>query len=323
MVALTGCIDNAAALTGVQATGALGTLGETMTRARTSGTLGHHLDAVFSDAYLVPSPFTAGVSKMELLKDAEDPSPYLLFDTNDVAAPRRIVMSGGQPVVLGSNPAYPAAGTYTIVRLTLIYLEMTINADTGDGAGVASHTFRLYASSVGNVLHGDLLILVNGEWCWMSSSKANNPAAGQYPLPVSNPRPGGSTLTGWTDDTPLAYVVQDHNWAFTSEDEGYSMNVDPYVAELTLTAPMVVPASPSGLYVISMIFDVTKTPQYADSEGMFMFTDLPLDSENPASAGDGIFKPGVAWASGGDAQDVVGAKFDVPPPYISVSYTQE
>jgi hypothetical protein len=250
------------------------------------------LNPNYPNKFIVPSQYSVAVAKVELLRGTDDPDPFVIIDTCGVADPAVVDLVAGTGVEVGRTESYPEPGTYTHIRLTLVYLEMEIPADIGDGSGCVEHIFRLYTSSVGEVLNGDVLVLCGGEWCWISEGDR---------VPVSEGRPDAVSGWEWTEfgPEPLSSVVQDMHFS-----QGDEESPDPAVFTQALAEPLVIPDSPDSLYVVTLNFDITETPMYEDGDGTFVFDDVPNATN---LAGDGLFKPGVGWNETGDSGDGEGA----------------
>lgn len=220
----------------------------------------------YPNAYSIPSEYAVALSKMELLKSADDPAPYVLFESSSGHS-RQIAFTADTTLAsIGENPAYPAAGTYNFVRFTCMYQQMTILADVGDGNGYTSHSFRVYNSTVGSVQDGDVLISVGGVWNWIKGG-------GFYPI------------TGARPDDTISGLLASHSYLASDESP------DPNVVVLPLAQPLVIPANPTGMYRITASFDITQSPDEPGSTGTFVWDDVTPD---------GMFKPGVDMAQGGD-----------------------
>lgn len=246
----------------------------------------------YPNVFIVPSAYCVAVAKVELLRGVDDDDPFVIIDTGDAADPEVVDLVAGLGVEVGRTDNYPEPGTYTHIRLTLVYLQMEIPAEIGDGSGCVDHQFRLYTSTVGGVFDGDVLVSSGGEWCWISD-------AGY--IPVSEGRPDSESGWNWTEYGPEARsaVVQDMHFSAGDEE-----SPDPAVFTQALAEPLVIPDSPDGLYVVTLNFDVTQTPMYDDGAGTFVFDDVPNITN---VEGDGLFKPGLAWSDTGDAGDGDGA----------------
>jgi len=214
------------------------------------------------------------LAKLELLKSADDPNPYVVFDTSTVDDPSGVnnpkiidLLGNGSTATFGSNSSYPAAGTYTHARFTLSYLEMTIPATIDETSGWVDHNFRIYASTVGNVQDGDVLVEVNSVWSWIFDGGYYDVAGDRPDAADRHP----AQQNGFKDDT--------------------LESPDPYTMTMALSAPVVIPVAPNGQYVVAVNFDVTKSPEVPGSTGTFIFEDVNSD---------GKFEPGLPVAQGGD-----------------------
>jgi len=224
----------------------------------------------------------------------DDATPYVIFDTGaDLANAKIVDMSSGAPVVFGSNPDYPPNGTYTHVRYTLAYLEFTINCDLNDGRGYAPTKFRLYASTVGDIQDGDVLVSINGTWNWI--------AGGAF-YPITGARPNNPTQdSGFSRPDGVAGTEE--------------FSPDPWYGYNELPEPLVI-NNPSGKYILTTTFDVTTSPQAPGCGGTFAWNDVTED---------GLFKPAVMYTEGGDAGDPGQGYGEWAPlaPVISVSVAKE
>lgn len=309
--------------TGVRA---LGSLGSSPALLATNGIAENpyigatgEMNTHYPNRYQIPEAYSVAVSKFELLTD-EDVS-YTVFDTGSNLADAKVInLTSGTPAAFGENTQYPTPGTYTKVKMLLVYIEMTIKMDLNDGAGYANHKLRFYASSCGNVLNGDILIYHDNQWCWLT---ANDDSYELVYIPITESRPDDASGVveepdgGWSE---AAAVLQDLHFSLDND-----MTPDPYTETITLAEPMVVPADATGLYSVDVNFDVTRTPLIATSTGTFMWDDMINDS-NPG--GDGEFRPALPYAATGLTGDNgFGSPNGHPgfmplPPTITVSYTK-
>lgn len=305
---------------GVQALGAL-----TSTRSirSTRSLVDNQLNPEYTDAYQIPIAYSVAVSKIELLKGADDTTPYTVFDKGGVDQAQLVDLASGAPVSLGENASYPAAGTYTHVRMTIAYLQTRINCDINDGQGYIQHDFRIYASTVGNVQDGDTVVLSNGEWHWI----VGGDGGATYPA-ITTPRP--ALVTDRIFHTPAGDVAEDnivHDFYWYKDTAD---SPDPYTQVVALPTPIVVPANPSGVYKVTANFDITTSPLIPGSTGTFIWDDV-MNDDYPD--GDGQFRPGTEWASTGHCGDKIPegtawASNGMPmwsplPPTITMSATTE
>lgn len=262
---VTGCGGGggSSASTGVEVVGQL-IGGPALVGGPASGPL--ELNPYYANAYQIPSAYSIAISKLELLRDADDPDPYVVFDTGDVTNARVISFNGGTSSVnIGNNSQYPEPGTYQIVRITCAYQQFTILADVGDGNGHIPHSFRVYNSTVGDVQDGDVLIEIAGTYNWIKGG-------GYYPI------------TGDRPDIFPGFLAQ-HTY-LAGEDSN-----DPNTFTVTLPSPIVVPATPTGRYRLTAGFNLSASPEDGGSTGTFVWDDVTED---------GLFKPGIDMAEGGD-----------------------
>lgn len=298
-------------LSGVQALGALdasGTLG-----VRAVGET-FELNPNYTNSYLIPQRYSVALTKFELMKSEDDADPYVVFDTGDIETPEVVDLTNGQSAAFGENSEYPAAGTYTHVRMTVVYFESEMMLDSGLGAGVEPGTFRVYASTVGNILNGDIVQLRDDKWYWMPGSGTMN----QDDLFVVNtdtgPRPDSNSGHdfGIGGANPRSMVVQEFHF---SQDDNESP--DPYVVTLELPEPIVIPANPTGLYKITTTFDVGASILDPNATGVFLFDDVD---------GDGVFEPGPGMGdgSGRDCNDGTNGEpmYSILPPQMQMSFAK-
>ncbi|MFH1625404.1 MAG: hypothetical protein ABID54_09665 [Pseudomonadota bacterium] len=218
------------------------------------------------DALLTPQGYSVGLQRVQMLLTT-DPSTspsYTVFDTGDVSSPKVVDLVTGYEGTFGENATYPAAGTYDRERYILVYCELTLPAD-----GVVG-TYRLYMSTVGSYQRGDVRYNDNGTWKWIDSTD------GSY------------------DTTrPASPVVLD-----------LSGQPDPYEETVNLTSSFTVPADPTGLYTVTVTFDVTNCFFWDDRDG------------------DGLFEPaGDDWQTA-PSLDTSGFDFWPGPPAQTVTVTQ-
>lgn len=265
----------------------------------TPGNGTNELNPNYQDRFQVPTAYSVALSKFELLKSENDPNPYVVFNTNSAENPKVINLNSGNPAELGNNPVYPTPGVYGYVRMTMIYTEMTVTADMKDGAGRSQHKIRLYTSNAGKFKAGDILAYHNSQWCWFGNGNG-----GVY-LPSSGNRPAAGSKG--------SAVVQDLH---------FSKSTEPYVEVVQLSAPVAVSPSPSGKYVITTNFDVTKSPIVDGSTGLFVWDGVPASNN---SDGELDFPPPVPWAqptSGDDPEAPPAPPFwSVLPPTVTTSAT--
>lgn len=281
---------------GVEAVASLTTTGRAASMGRISASMGPgELNVNYPNAFQVPSTYTVAITKMELLKGTDDTTPYLVFDTGSVESPMAITLTGTDSTKsFGENSEYPEPGAYTHMRITMVYQELTVNADVNDGNGYVAHKFRIYATTVGNVQDGDLLMDVDGTYNWIKGG-------GFYPVTGSRP-----------DDSIQDRLVR-HGYLASDESP------DPYIFTGALATPLVVPDHPSGKYKIKATFDVSASPEVPGSTGIFMWDDVTQD---------GLFKPGIDMEQGGDCNatefEANGAADWTPlSPTITFTYSQE
>ena len=159
IVILSGCGGGGGSSTTTTGVEAVGTLLASRTATRIPIQPGYEqMNPHYKDEFQVPSSYSVAISKMELLRSADDTDPYVIFDTESLENPKVIQLTGdGASQSFGENSAYPSAGTYTHMRVTMVYHEPTILADVNDGNGYVAHKFRIYCSTVGAVQDGDVL----------------------------------------------------------------------------------------------------------------------------------------------------------------------
>ncbi|MEN6372373.1 MAG: hypothetical protein ABFD64_10210 [Armatimonadota bacterium] len=293
LVLISGCGGGGGSSTTSSATGveAVGTLvGDRHAVSRSAWA--NDLNPNYPNAFEVPSTYSVGISKMELLKSENDTTPYVIFDTNSVDNPKTITLTDtGVSESLGENESYPAAGTYSYCRFTLIYQELTINADLGSGSQPLK--FRVYSTTSGKIQDGDCLVYLNNTFNWIKG--------GHY-FPISGNRPGDE-VTG---------TLTQHNYLASDETP------DPYVFTSTLATPLIIPANPTGKYKVSINLNITKSPEEPNSTGIFMWDDVTAD---------GMFKPAIDKTLGGDGNEhevieMGPAEFTPLSPTITFSYTK-
>lgn len=268
-LALAGCGGGITTLqpttgTGVEAVGS-------MIASRSRVAAGYEMgNPAYKDGFEVPSAMSISVAKMELLRGENDQHPYVVFDRGaDLGDAKVINLTDGTSASFGENSDYPEAGTYTHIRLTLVYLDETVSMNL-DGSGLAPLHIRIYASSVAPVVHGDVLLEANGELNWQKGGQF-------YPITGDRPEVG---------DWQTGRLVQFSAWA--GQD-----SPDPYVTTLALPEgqSMIVPANPEGKFVVNVNFDATSSPQAPGANGIFFYDDINED---------GVFAPGVSVEQGGD-----------------------
>lgn len=240
------------------------------------------LNPDYPDRYQVPSAYSVALTKFELLKSQDDPTPYVVFNTGSTNSPKVVDLASGRSAELGTNPSYPTAGTYRYVRMTMVYTDMTVAADMKDGAGLSQHKIRLYTSDSGKFKAGDLLAYKNSKWNWFGDD-----GDGDIYVPTTSQRPNGRANHSG--------VVQDFHFSKSSSE--------PYTEVVSLTTPFTVPENPTGKYVLTTNFDVTQSPLVSGSKGVFVW-----DAASSSSDDDLDFPPAVPWASGTSS-----SSDDVPP----------
>lgn len=298
-------------LLGVQALGALDT----------SGTLGvrggdgpFDLNPYYTNSYLVPQRYSVALTKFELMKSDDDTDPYVVFDTGDINSPEVVDLTNGESAAFGENTEYPDAGTYTHVRMTVVYFESDMMVDSGFGAGVEPGTFRVYASTVGNILNGDIVELRDDKWYWMPGSGTMDQEDLFVVSTDVGPRPDSNSGHDFGIDgaTPRSIVVQEFYFS-----QGDDQSSDPYVVTLELPEPLVIPANPTGLYKITTTFDVGASILDPNATGVFLFDDVD---------GDGVFEPGPGMGdgSGRDFNDGVHGEpmYSILPPQMQMGFTK-
>lgn len=277
---------------------------------------GHH-NPWYKDRLMVPSSYVAGISELKFLTtnnyNDTNAATINLGGTYSVDDPKEVTLTSG-PVEMCDNAA-PPAGTYTHMGVTLVFVQQTIRgAFTSNPNSIENRNIRLYASTSGNIQAGDVLMYSNGTWNWIKT------ADGSY-VPFTQDRPGG-TASGWNTPidgngwptglpTAAAQVVQDTWWSLRltndltnwQQTEVAARAANNYVSKeiLAFTNPFTIVVGHS--YNATMLFDVSVSPdQYtstipaANGTGTFFWDD---------ATDDGIFKPGVSYANGGDQDDGV------------------
>ncbi len=212
----------------------------------------------YTDVYQSPTAFGVSTFKGSLLTSATDTSPYVIFNKGGVDDAEYYNLGGTTATTFGSNETIPDAGTYTHVKLGLVYMQMTFNMDLGstDNAGYTSHNTRLYCSTITDtstaadqIQDGDVMFEVNGSWNWINLDNGT----------FSSTRP--------------ANPVQDSEFSTTA-------SADPYYETIALTSSVTIPANPTGTWTGTFTFDGTD---------MFFFDDVD---------NDGKFEPGVQAPNG-------------------------
>lgn len=291
----------------------------------------------YFDRLQVPSSFVVGIFELRFLtqNNYNDASGYTvnLGGTYSVDSPKEVdLASSSNPL---ADQAAPPAGTYTHMGFGLVFVQVTISgAFTSDPNKLESRNIRLYASTSGKIQAGDVLIEANGTWNWIKT------ADGSY-VPISQDRPGG-TASGWntivdgygnTTVTAVASVNQDTWWSLRLTnnltvwqlEEVTAMAANNYVfkGQLAFTSSFTIVTGHN--YTMTMTFNVSASPdQYvadipaANGTGTFFWDD---------ATNDGVFKPAVSFANGGDQSDGVPGHNEPPtwnvlPPTISLTATE-
>lgn len=294
-----------------------------------------HMNPWYRDAFQIPQACRFGIIEYKLLttNNYNDANAYEIISYPEsgytVNSPYEVVMNDTTPVTAFQNTAAAiSAGTYPYIAFTVIYVEVTVNADIDDGQGYIAHRFRIYMSTsqpagAGSAIQaGDVVVYKNNTWNWISN--------GLF-VPISNARPGG-TASGWdiphvgemitgppTLETGVQ-VVQDMNWSLrTTNDlppewitrinsQMHIISAEDYIFSPIgqLASPLVI--STSGVSAtVNMVINVTKTLPSSESwavgtainpadlnangSGIFIWDDITEDNQ---------FKPAINVGLGGD-----------------------
>ncbi|MFQ3548405.1 MAG: hypothetical protein SNJ70_01470 [Armatimonadota bacterium] len=244
----------------------------------------------FVNGYLTPSTFKVAVTKIELLKGVNDSNPYVVFDIEDLSNANVFDLSSSTINAIQGNTSYPSAGTYTHIRMKIVYVELGIRADLFD-EGISNYLMRLYCSSVPPVLNGDVLIYMNNTWNWMFDDLEDNDLSlDDILLPLAGGRPDNNS--GWLFHEfgypdKLSCVVQDY---FFSMDENIvEESIDPYVETFELPKPIVFPSNPSGVYIVAFKFDKTNIFVFDDVDGNGVFEPMGGDDVTEEMLGEPIW----------------------------------
>lgn len=256
---------------------------------------------LYHDGFVAPSAISVAVAKLELLQGEDDADPYVVFDTGADLTQARVIdlLQAGASDSFGENDEYPEAGTYTHVRITVVYIDNVMAVDIGDGQGSVDHHTRIYASTVGEIRDGDTLMDVNGRLCWIQGAT--------FP-PITGSRPADPDING-------SEVVNFPPWASDDADT----SPDPLTITVALPAgqEVVVPANPTGTYLVNVNFDVTQSDIYPEATGIIFFDDTDQD---------GLFEPAVRFADGGDnmhGEATGDALWEPLSPKITATFTKQ
>jgi len=213
-------------------------------------------DPNYTDKLVTPGYYSVGLIKAELL-NADESQSFTIIDKGSASNAEHFDLSD-TPQAITTNTNYPAAGTYTKMRITLAYLQMKINTVIPPATTPSPYEFRLYTSTVGDNQDGDLKIYIGGLWGWIDNDTGNF-VSGRPKNPLQDP--------------------------FFASD--ITESPDPFVITITFSSSVTIPANPSGLYKFYLTFDITDTFFYddVDNDGLF----------EPGFKGDdtnGVFYPG-------------------------------
>lgn len=294
-----------------------------------------HGNPWYFDRLQVPLSFVVGISELKFLtqNNYNDASAYTvnLGGTYSVNNPKIVdLASSSNPL---ADQAAPSAGTYTHMGMTLVFVQQTLSgAFTSNPNFIESRNIRLYASTSGKIQAGDVLMEANGTWNWIKT------ADGSY-VPISQDRPGG-TASGWNTPTDgfgnptgssveVASVVQDTWWSLRlannltnwQQTEVAAMAANNYVFKGQLAFASSFTIVTGHNYTMTMTFDVSVSPdQYvanvptANGTGTFFWDDV---------TNDGVFKPAVSFADGGDQNNGNGQPdWNMLPPTITLTVTE-
>lgn len=192
-----------------------------------------------NDVIITPESYAVGLWKVELLKGVNDTTPYTIQEFAATSeAPVHFPLTSTS-TNMANNTDYPAAGTYTVFKPTIAYLEMQLPSAKVDMPEDVTK-FRVYVSTVGDIPPGDILLYVDEAWKWLDTD------TGEY----SAARP----------DNPAQHKYF-----------GEGDSPDPFQPTDIEMDSVVIPDSPSGLYTATLSFDVSNTFFFddLDKDGVF------------------------------------------------------
>jgi|GEM_PF-6248883 len=228
-----------------------------------------------------PESYAVGIWRARLFKGLSDTTPYLMASWEAAGGTPQHFDLSSSPTQMAVNASYPDAGTYTHMIPTLAYLEQQLPASLIDFNGITK--FRVIMATYGTYQRGEVLVYSGGAWKWINDNTGS---------PESS-KPASPVMVDWGDE---ATVEVNGHIVFEPQDvsmEGFT-----------------IPSSPSGVYTLTMVFDVA---------GTFAFNDL---NEN------GTFEPSAEYPAGdhetaGMRSASGEAVWSTGPPGLSMTATNE
>lgn len=208
-----------------------------------------------TSAVNTPSSYTIALKKFTLVGDAE----YEVFSADSVD--NAYISDFEADTTFFSSETYPTAGTYTGIEIELFYIEMEVPMiipALGDTEATI-YTTRGYFDDVGNVQPRDVTIFSEGTEYWINRQTDSDDPYGLVAVTEDHPF---QVLDLWSDENfwgteddprePLTICTEDVD---TDTCTGSELGT-----ELTFNmedeAGLTIPDTASGLYTITMTFDV-------------------------------------------------------------------
>lgn len=224
-------------------------------------------------AYQAPSKYSIVVSSVKLLKSVDDSSGYVIFDKGSFDNAVEIDLAVGVEKEFGANTSYPSGGTYNFLEYKLLYIKQIVTYWSYAGqnpfwnyTGGHDALYKAYASTYGDFHALDIATymdpITNGVWKWLDTDAGDQLVSSR----PSNPRKVDWDYTvGWKENNTY-YVAQQ----------------DPAIIRVPLSTPLVIPESPTGIYVIKVSFNINNKFRWMDNYADGKFGDGDYGSEgNP------------------------------------------
>ncbi|MFQ5455156.1 MAG: hypothetical protein ACE5EA_02995 [Nitrospirota bacterium] len=216
-------------------------------------------DDDYIDKFITPPSLMIGLKSAKLILENEQSPSYTIFDTNPLS-PMIVELVRGLPLFIANNSNYPSSGTYNKVQYEIIFYEVIIPVCERTVVDCPQRRMRVYLSQtldpqLGPISAGDILIEeppLNNTFKWINKSD------GSY----SDFRPADNLV----HQVPLD--------KFSSIGKISTDNI--FSGTVSLSTPLIIPTSPSGLSIIEINFDIKDLFFYDDTNSNDRFDPFPI-----------------------------------------------
>lgn len=306
----------------------------------------NHCNWWYKDMLQTPATYVVGTSDMRLLttnnyNDSNACQADITAAGYTADSPYRLDMTAGTVTI--QPYGVPQPGTYTHMGITLIYLEQSVLGNfstTNPNAATENKLIRIYASNSrptvngtlipSTIQGGDVLIYDNGVWNWIKTDMTLSP--------ITSARPGGTAsgydfpeLTAAQRETGVE-VLQNMFWSvrttntFASawcamfQTQATNFAANNYVTKEVNQLPSSLVMSEGHTYTMTTTFNVAQNADLymadipaANGAGTFFWEDVTQD---------GVFKPFLTYALGGDRGDGVhgDSEWFILPPTVTPTF---